>query len=140
MPTRKIEIRENGDTVYIVSRKGIERGVVSDVILTKLNKIKYAIQTPSIKTRTHRHADEVFDNVAQLLIGYALKQPVPFSIQFKPCTYEQWYEVMSENMDAQYAESGADREMDFDLQQALEDDYQKYLQQFNKQYNEETIT
>jgi len=41
--------------------------------------------------------------------------------------YEEWLEVNEEELTIKYAETGEDREMDFDLEQALERDYEKYL-------------
>ena len=41
--------------------------------------------------------------------------------------YEEWLEVNEEELMIKYAETGEDREMDFDLERALERDYEKYL-------------
>lgn len=39
--------------------------------------------------------------------------------------YDEWLEQNEEELTIRWAESGRDREMDFDLERALEDEYRK---------------
>lgn len=42
-------------------------------------------------------------------------------------SYDEWYEVNEEEINIELAESGADREMDFDCERAFEDRYENYI-------------
>ncbi len=42
-------------------------------------------------------------------------------------TFEEWSEENEQGLDCLFAESGADREMDFDRETAEEVEYEKYL-------------
>lgn len=42
-------------------------------------------------------------------------------------TFEEWQELYSDKVDIELAESGADRELDFDLEQEYEVRYNMYL-------------
>lgn len=50
-----------------------------------------------------------------------------------PLDYEQWYELNADELAIQFAESGADRELDFDPERAAECEYERYLQRFEAQ-------
>jgi hypothetical protein len=43
-------------------------------------------------------------------------------------TFEEWLELNEENMSIYFAETGMDRELDFDVEDELERCYQKYLE------------
>ena len=42
--------------------------------------------------------------------------------------FDDWYAFNEESINIQLAESGADREMDFDSEKEFEDRYQKYIE------------
>jgi hypothetical protein len=42
-------------------------------------------------------------------------------------SFENWYELNEEEINIELAESGADRELDFNSEQEFENRYQKYL-------------
>ena len=44
-------------------------------------------------------------------------------------TFEEWYKLNEERINIELAESGADREMDFDSEREFEDRYEQYLTQ-----------
>ena len=43
--------------------------------------------------------------------------------------FEEWVEQNEEELEIKFAESGADREMGFDLEEELENEYEKYLKE-----------
>lgn len=45
----------------------------------------------------------------------------------KVLTYEQWYDIYGEEITIRDAETGADREMDYDMSVSLEVAYEEYL-------------
>jgi hypothetical protein len=45
----------------------------------------------------------------------------------QPLTFEQWYAINEQELDCIYAETGADRELDFDREADEEDRYCEYL-------------
>jgi hypothetical protein len=45
----------------------------------------------------------------------------------KVMNFEDWQEENHEELTAVFAETGQDREMDFDLEKSLEEEYEKYL-------------
>ena len=47
-----------------------------------------------------------------------------------PLTYQEWCDKHEDEMTIKFAETGADREMCFDLEQSLCDEYDKYLETF----------
>ena len=51
-------------------------------------------------------------------------------INNEPLLFPQWYSANEEELLIQFAESGADREIGFDLDRAFEDKYQEYLKNF----------
>jgi len=42
-------------------------------------------------------------------------------------SYDKWYDVVEDEINIELAESGADRELDFDSEKEFEARYQKYL-------------
>lgn len=52
------------------------------------------------------------------------------SASIKLMDYDEWYEFFEEDLHVYFAESGADREMDFDLEKALEKEYERYSSVF----------
>ena len=50
-----------------------------------------------------------------------------------PITFDEWYEANEENINLELAESGADREMDFDSEKEFEKRYETYLDNFTNQ-------
>lgn len=47
-----------------------------------------------------------------------------------PLNFEEWYDVNEEEVYMEAAESGADREMDYDSEKYFEEKYEKYLETF----------
>ena len=45
-----------------------------------------------------------------------------------PLSFEQWYELNYFEVSVDCAESGADREMGFDLEREMEDRYERFIQ------------
>ena len=48
-------------------------------------------------------------------------------------TFEEWLELNEENMYICFAETGADRELDFDVENELEKCYQEYEEKSTKE-------
>ena len=46
-------------------------------------------------------------------------------------TYEEWVLEYGEEIDIELAENGADREMDFDIENEIEIKYDKYVENWN---------
>jgi len=70
MAIQTIEIRDVGDEVVVLSKNGVERGIVAHRDVQKDNAVKYAIRTESQRNNTHRLSQEVFDDIDQLLTYY----------------------------------------------------------------------
>ena len=50
-------------------------------------------------------------------------------VQLGRClTYDEWYDVNEDNINIELAETGADREMDFNPEYEFEKRYEKYLE------------
>lgn len=54
--------------------------------------------------------------------------------RLKPFSFEQWYDQNEDQVNAELAESGATREMDFDSEREFEKRYEQYLDQHTPQY------
>jgi len=52
-----------------------------------------------------------------------------------PETFDEWYELNENTINIELAESGADREMDFDSEKEFEKRYEIYLENKNTQMN-----
>ncbi len=50
-----------------------------------------------------------------------------------PLDFAQWYDLNADELFIQFAESGADRELDFDFELAAEKQYEIYLANFGEQ-------
>lgn len=50
-------------------------------------------------------------------------------------TFEEWYELVENMLDCMFAESGADREMDFDREDEVTKAYDAYLDTYDKENN-----
>ena len=48
-------------------------------------------------------------------------------------TFEEWLELNEENMSIYFAETGMDRELDFDMENELERCYQEYEEKLTKE-------
>ena len=53
-----------------------------------------------------------------------------------PLSYEEWYSLYEEEIIIELAETGADRELDFDSELEFERRYEKYLLKFFKKYRD----
>ena len=57
----------------------------------------------------------------------------PFGQRFvNPMSYEEWYGLYAEEVSIADAESGADRELDYDPDNSMEEHYQEYVRNFEK--------
>lgn len=49
-----------------------------------------------------------------------------------PLEFEQWLDINEDELKIQAAESGLDRDLDFDVENFLEREYEKYCAQFRR--------
>jgi hypothetical protein len=85
---------------------------------------EYGISLDNFESVAESIFDEVFpfhDDSKDLDLSFVAPEPN------KVLNFEDWQEDQHDELTSIFAESGADREMDFDLEKALEKEYEKYL-------------
>ena len=59
------------------------------------------------------------------------------SQHIKPLSFDAWYSLNEESINIELAESGADRELDFNPERIFEDRYDTYVESCDKAFEDE---
>lgn len=69
----KLEVREVGDNVIVITTHGIEKAEIASRKLENNNEIKYGLKVSSQRNQVHRFNYQIF-NTADELLDYYKKQ------------------------------------------------------------------